>query len=711
LENTQFSNKKIFVFGGLGFIGNRIALELSERFEVHVVDNCCSDNRVHPELLRRAEALKSKGVLVHSIDILDSDAMSELINGVSINTVFHLAGASSIQSTYSGEGFEQVLGITNELLHHLKNAEIDRIVYFSSSMIYGDFCHSSINESHAKKPVDRYGALKYASEVLVNSWAKETDTISIILRPTAVYGPNDIKHRIVAKFLDQASFDKDLTVAGDGESRLDFTYIDDVVAVSKAVLDHYDSGDFNVSFGQSRSLNELAELLKRVYPDANIKHNYINDHPTAKRGALNSEKAIRLLGYEPKFPLERGLLKMLRIEGNTELRDDTLMGGMSHPIIPLAKADVISTDFEILNTTLQTGWYTSGPQNTEFEKRFLEYLGEHERYALSVNSCASALELSLRAHNITGGVIVPAFTFSATVNAVIRAGAIPQFADIESQYLGLDSESVEKSITLETQAILVVHLAGTICDIDAIVRIAKRHKLVVIEDCAQALAAEYDGQQAGTFGDTSCFSFFPTKMITTGEGGMLVTKHAEVFHKARALANHGYNTSTEDREKQLKPWLREQVLPGFNFRMSSINASLGIAQLNRLDDIAKTRRKKALAITQGLKTIESIRVFEFDDRYSVYQALNILVPSDCNRDEFVLELRKKGVMASVHYPEVLPEISVFEQYNSGICPFLISREISERIVTLPLYGSITELQIQRLLYVVTSTAVQHKFML
>ncbi len=690
------------IFGGLGFIGHNLALDLSQSFDVHVIDNGLVQAPNSSELLRRANSLKSGGVTLHNLDIFDNVAMSKLLNGACIDTVFHLAGASSVKSTYIEDGFKQVLGITNELLNHLSTLTLNRIVYFSSSMVYGDFCHDSISENHAKNPIDRYGALKYASEVLINTWSKQTDTTSIIIRPTAVYGPFDIKQRIVARFLCQASSNAHLTVIGDGENRLDFTYIDDVVSASKATLNYLSSGVFNISFGQSRSLNELVTIITQVYPHSKITRNESKTHPVAQRGTLNSENAIRLLGYDPKFSLEEGLSKLLQIEGKAELLNDDIMTA-THQKIPLGKADIIPTDFDLMNSTLQTGWYTAGPQNVTFEQNFLSYLGKQDAYALSVNSCTSALILALYAHNITGGVIVPAFTFSATANAVILAGATPQFADIETQYLGLDPKRLEETITNETQAVIVVHLAGTICDIDSIMKVAKRHNLIVIEDCAQALAAEYNGQQAGTFGDTSCFSFFPTKMITTGEGGMLVTKHFDISRKARALANHGYNSTTQEREKQLKPWLRKQIEPGFNFRMSSINASLGIAQLNRLDNIANTRREKALSIIKQLKRIESIQIFEFNDRYSVYQALNILIPPDWDRDNFTLDLRKQDIMASVHYPEVLSQTTVFEKYNVAPQSFSNSYDVSGRIVTLPLFGSMTELQIQRVIGVVKET--------
>lgn len=690
--------RKIVIFGGLGFIGHRLALALSKPHQVYVVDNCRCVEGYSQEFSKRADLLKASGVIVHDIDIFDECRMSAFLDSVTIDVVFHLAGASSVAQTYECDGFNQIIGVTNELLKHLSQSKIERIIYFSSSMVYGNFCASSINEAHAKKPVDKYGAFKFASEVLIESWARHNSAISIIVRPTAVYGPFDIKYRVVSKFLNRASQGQKIVVQDDGSSELDFTYVDDVVSAAVLTLEHPHSDDFNISFGHSRSFQELVGLIRGLYSELDVVYSCDESYPVAKRGSLNSDKAIRLLGYQPKYTLEKGLSKLLKLESaSVSLCSEEVS---AFPVVPLAKADILPTDVEAVNKALQTGWFTAGLPNIIFESQFVKYLELENGYALSLNSCASALELAIRAHDISGKVIVPAFTFSATANAVIRAGATPQFVDIESIYLGLDPLKLERSILPDTEAIVVVHLAGTICDINPIISIAKRYDLKVIEDCAQALGAGINGKHAGTFGDVACFSFFPTKMITTGEGGMLVTKSEKVFNRAKAMANHGYYSSTLNREEQSRPWVREQILTGSNYRMSSINASLGVSQLERVNEITQARRKKAIILVRALSKIDSIEVFEYDDRHSVYQALNVLLPEVWDRDSFTQELRVLGVMASVHYPETLSGSRVFHSYVSALSAFPVADSIASRIVTLPLFGSMSDLQINRVVDVV-----------
>lgn len=709
---SNAKKKVILIFGGLGFIGYRVAESLSEQYTVHVVDNCFLNDRsadVLGELERRRTLLVSKGVTVHSLDV---SSLKKALCDEAIETVYHMAGNSSVKSAYKKNGYENTLGITNRILSHLNEYVINRVIYFSSSMVYGDFQSPRVSESHAKNPVDSYGAYKYASEILVKSWCFERSITSIILRPTAVYGPNDIHKRVVSRFINQASKDGVMTVIGNGESKLDFTYVEDVVPAAKAAAELNKSDEFNISFGQGRSLNDLTGFIQKAYPNARISHNFVPNHPTARRGTLCSDKAMRILGYEPRFPLELGLDETLRAERSGKQGNSKQI---SQPIlsIPLSRPDLISSDFDRVSSALQSGWLTTGAQNKLFQEKFINYLKPAKQsYALTVNSCASALILALRAAGITGEVLVPAFTFSATANAIELAGATPKFIDIEPYTLGIDPEKLTAAINQNTQAILVVHLAGVCCDIEAILNVAKQNNLIVIEDCAQALGAEYNGIKAGSFGHISCFSFFPTKMITTGEGGMLVTSNRKYFENASALANHGYGSSTLDRETKKKPWEREQLCAGFNFRMSNINAALGVAQMDRIEGIVGHRRSKALYLINLLKHIDGISFFEYPDRVSVYQALNILVSEDIDRDEFVLALRSSGVMASVHYPDVLSNSDIFKRHSISSDTYPVSQNIAQNIVTLPMFGAITKLQMKYIVKEIEQTleAIRPKFL-
>ena len=693
---STHEKSSVLIFGGLGFIGSRLATSLSNMHTVYVIDNCLlttNSSEMQSELVSRRAELISKGVMVHDVDIFDDLDLKKMLSGDTLDTVYHMAGVSSVKSAYENDGYENIVGITQKVLGLLSQLTLKRIVYFSSSMVYGDFRSSRVSENHTKLPVDSYGTYKYASEALISGWCRQRNVVSIILRPTAVYGPNDVHQRVVSRFINQARENGAMTVFGDGESELDFTFVEDVVSVAKAAVGYQHSDEFNISFGQGRSLNELIKLIKIFYPQAETSFNFTPGYRTAKRGTLCSDKAMRQLGYEPKFSLEHGLLETFRIEGD-ENSENRL--GVTEPSfsIPLSRPDLISSDFDNVSIALQSGWLTTGDQNRLFEKKCIEYLKPiNPSHALTVNSCASALILALKASGISGEVIVPAFTFSATANAIELAGATPKFVDIEPHTLGIDPQKLGAAISEKTQAILVVHLAGVCCDIEAILTVARKRNLLVIEDCAQALGAEYNGIKAGSFGDIACFSFFPTKMITTGEGGMLVTSNEIVYERAKSLANHGYGSSTLDRENETKPWEREQLRAGYNFRMSNINAALGVAQMSRIESIVSSRRSKALYLIDLLKDIDEINVFEYQDRTSVYQAFNLTVSEHIERDYFVLALRDHRIMASVHYPDVLSNSNVFKKYSCSSGAYPVANNIAKNIVTLPMFGAITNLQL------------------
>lgn len=707
VKKNEDSVRVVLIFGGLGFIGHRLAHSLSSEYLVHVIDNALVNREsttpiaLH-ELKRRESLLRNSGVLIHHLDILDEIKIQELLDGHHLDTAIHMAGASSVKAAYQQEGYDALLGITQKILCHLNKHQPKKLIYFSSSMVYGDFKTENVTESHSKQPVDFYGTYKYASEVLVNGWATEKKLISIVLRPTAVYGPNDIHERVVSKFIKNAKLNNKVMIVGDGNNKLDFTYVDDVVNAAEKAVQHNQTDTFNVSFGQARTLNELFSLIKILYPEAEAAYNAESKQPMANRGKLCSDKIISTLSFEPRFPLEMGLKKLLQEEGA-----NSSFSRLPEPSfhIPLSKTDLTTCDFENIKDTLQSGWLTTGEQNTLFEQKLLDYLSpKRSSYALTVNSCASALILAIKSLSITGEVIVPAFTFSATANAVELAGAIPRFVDIETYTLGLDSKKIKDAISAKTQAILVVHLAGVVCDIEPIISVAEEHNLLIIEDCAQALGAELNGVKAGTFGDISCFSFFPTKTITTGEGGMLVTNNHEYYQTAKALSSHGYYSSTLEREKNEKPWHRQQVSMGYNFRMPNINAALGVSQINRIEKIISQRFSKASYLIKEIQNLPFIKIFEYHDRTSTYQTLNIIIDHKINRDEFVLKLRQRGVMASVHYPETLPSIKIFNKFIKRGESFPVATKIAQQIVTLPIFSTLTRLQLDHIIEVINIVA-------
>ena len=285
--------------------------------------------------------------------------------------------------------------------------------------------------------------------------------------------------------------------------------------------------------------------------------------------------------------------------------------------VPLCVPDITEEDLARVDEVLRSGWLTHGSHTREFETAFARYLGvEH---AVSMNSCASALYLAVLSLGIRGEIVMPSFTFVATANAAVAAGAKPVFADVEYDTCNADPAAVEAAITPRTEAIMPVHYAGQACDMDRLAEIARRHKLALIEDSAETTGGEFRGRKAGSFG-IGCFSFYPTKNMTTGEGGMLTTNDARLAESVRTYVGHGIASSTFAREKKERPWLRAATLPGYNFRLTNFQAALGLGQLGRLDAMNARRREHANWFTEHLRDVEGLDLpVESEDALHVYQ--------------------------------------------------------------------------------------------
>jgi perosamine synthetase len=362
------------------------------------------------------------------------------------------------------------------------------------------------------------------------------------------------------------------------------------------------------------------------------------------------------------------------------------------PDIPLFKIYWDKEDIELVQDSIQRGaFWAIGPNIEKFEDMLADYIGT--KYAVAFNSGTSALHTALLSYGIGNGdeVIVPSFTFIATANAPLFVGAKPVFADIEGKTLGLDSEDVAAKITPRTKAIIPIHYGGRPCLIHELKQVAKRYNLLLIEDAAESLGAAIDGKKAGSFGDCAILSFCANKIITTGEGGAVVTDSTEIYEKLKLIRSHGraetanYFSSTE---------YMDYVTLGYNFRMSDITAALGIAQFKKIDKVIQMRRKNAEKISTRLSGIAEIEVPQpADDLLHVYQMYVIKVKEGQEkRDALSAYLVKKGITTKVYFHPV--HLTRFYKNNLGYtCSLPITEKISQQVLTLPMYPSLTENEI------------------
>lgn len=350
--------------------------------------------------------------------------------------------------------------------------------------------------------------------------------------------------------------------------------------------------------------------------------------------------------------------------------------------VPLSLPSIGDEERRAVLDVLDSGWLTHGPKNHEFELAFARYHGVG--HAVSMNSCASALHVAVEGLGLTGEVIVPSFTWVASANAIVKGGAVPVFADIDEATCNIDPASIEHLITPRTEAIMPVHYGGQTADMTAIMRIAGAHGLAVIEDSAETLGGTHHGTKAGAFA-VGCFSFFPTKNITTGEGGMLTTSDAALARRVRSLIGHGVDKSTYEREVAAKPWFRSASVVGYNFRLSNFQAAMGIAQLAKLDRLNAQRRELARLYNEELGDMQELSVpLEVPGNHHVYQMYTVRVREAARRDALVNFLRDAGVGASVHFSPAVHEMVPYAAHRRmGDLP--VTADVASRIVTLPMY--------------------------
>lgn len=357
--------------------------------------------------------------------------------------------------------------------------------------------------------------------------------------------------------------------------------------------------------------------------------------------------------------------------------------------IPLYKIYSDDEDIQSVSKVLKRGTdWALGKENIIFEKLLADYVGM--KHCLLFNSGTSALHASLLAGNITKNdkVIVPSFTFIATVNSVKMVDAIPVFADIENERFGLDPLDVERKITKTTKAIIPVHYAGLSCKINEIKKTAEKNNLLLIEDAAESLGSSFKNKLTGSFGDMSILSFAPNKIITTGEGGAVLTNSKKLFERLKLIRSHGRIEKQNYFSSNTKP---EYVDLGYNWRMSSISAALGITQFNKLEKIISLRKSNANYLSKKLRKFDQIQLPNTPiDSNHVYQLYSILLSKKTLRDNLFKFLTKKGIMSKVYFSPVHKTKYYKNVKLSKNNELLNTNHISEKILSLPIYPSLSK---------------------
>lgn len=367
--------------------------------------------------------------------------------------------------------------------------------------------------------------------------------------------------------------------------------------------------------------------------------------------------------------------------------------------VPFHKPYITEDEISEVLDTLRLGWITMGPKTIKFEDKYKEYIGS--KNAVSMNSGTACLHLALKAIGLKEGdeVIVPAITFTATAEVITYFNARPVLVDADTETYNLAVSEIEKKITNKTRAIIPVHYAGQPCDMEEILDIARRYGLFVIEDAAHAIPAWYKNKKIGTIGDITCFSFYATKPLATGEGGMATTENHEWADRMRILRLHGISKDAWKRYSNEGSWYYEVMEAGCKYNMTDIQAALGLAQLNKVEWMWRRRKEIARQYTETFNRYDEIITPHVkSDRESAWHLYVIklnLEMLNIERNQFIEELRNRGIMTSVHFIPLYRHPYYKNACNYSLEDFPASEGIYERIISLPIYPGMTDVGVER----------------
>ena len=366
--------------------------------------------------------------------------------------------------------------------------------------------------------------------------------------------------------------------------------------------------------------------------------------------------------------------------------------------LPFHQPSIEDEEIQEVVDTLKSGWITTGPKTKLFEKKFQEYIGC--KHAIAVSSCTAGLHLALVAAGVGQGdeVITTPYTFATTGEVIIQIGAKPVFVDIEEDGFNIDVTKIPEAITPETKAIIPIHFAGEPCDMDEIMKIAQENNLFVIEDAAHAVGAEYKGKKIGNIGDVTVFSFYATKNLTTGEGGMVTTNNDELAEKIRLLSLHGISKDAWKRYTAEGSWYYEILYAGYKYNMTDIQASLGIHQLNKLEKFLSIRQKYAQRYSSAFADVSEIKTPPVN--HHVRHAWHLYVirlnsaSLSIDRKQFIEALKAENIGSSVHFIPLHLHPYYKKKYGYKQGDYPNSEQVYSRVISLPLFPKMADADLE-----------------
>lgn len=359
--------------------------------------------------------------------------------------------------------------------------------------------------------------------------------------------------------------------------------------------------------------------------------------------------------------------------------------------IPFSSPDIQNIDLKAVESVIRSGWLAHGDYSNKLEQLFCEYTGA--KFAATVSNCTAGLHLSCLAAGFgpMDEIIVPAQTHTATAHAVEFTGAKAVFADVEMKSGNILLEELERKLTGHTKGIIPVHMAGYPCNMEKIKAFCQKHNLILIEDCAHAVGTRFNNIHVGNYGITGCFSFYPTKQIVTGEGGIVISSDETIINKIKKLKAFGIDTPPELRSK---PGVYDVMALGYNYRMTDFQAALAVGQLERYEENVAGRRKNAKLYCELLKNQNDISFIEYSDEHS-YFLFQIILDSSIERDDVLLGLKENGIGVSIHYATPVPIMSYYKnKYGYNVGDFPNAEKYGKQSISLPVHADLSHKDIE-----------------
>jgi perosamine synthetase len=706
---NDFQGKRILVTGGAGTIGSHVTDLLVEggAREVVVLDNLVRGRRAN-----LAGALASGRVDLVEGDIRDAATVRRVTAGADL--VFHLAAIRITQCAEEPRLANEVMvDGTFNVLEAAAAAGVGKVIASSSASVYGLAESFPTTERHHPYNNDTfYGAAKAFNEGMLRSFHAMYGLDYVALRYFNVYGPRMDIHglytEVLIRWMERIEAGEPPLILGDGTQTMDFVHVRDI-ARANILAARADVTDevFNVASATETSLRELADaLLEAMDSGLEPVHGPARAVNGVTRRLADTSLAEERIGFKAEIDLRGGLRDLVEWWRGERAAATAEPAAPAPARIPVMVPWLGEEEARAAAETVRSGWVAQGPRVAAFEEAFAERVGA--RHGVAVSSCTTALHLSLVALGLGPGdeVVVPSLSFIATANAVRYVGAVPVFADVDLATGNVTPATVDAVRTARTRAVLAVHQAGVPADVRALRAACADWGLPLVEDAACAIGSTVDGGPVGRGALLAAWSFHPRKLLTTGEGGMVTTDDPEWAARLRRLREHGMDVSAAERHASGKPVLERYLETGFNYRMTDIQAAVGLAQLEKLDALVARRRELAARYGELLADVPGLTPVR-DPAYGQgnVQSYWVLLAEDfpVDRDALLGLLAEAGVSArrGIMASHLEPAYA-----DHPAAPLPVTERLARDALILPLFHTMTDEQQERVVTVLRDAAVR-----